>query len=165
MTEEQILQAFNGRWRIKSTDFMSLDTTLFHRIKELCLDFFRTGILLAEGPSVSGLPADTLQFLVSPPPGKTLFDVWWNLYDKKIDRAKCERKFNKLTHAEQQACIVATPAYVASTPDLQFRRHPMTYLNNKSWENQIIPRNNATSQSPASHQQEQLSKLKNILAD
>lgn len=165
MTEEQIQKSFNGRWRIKGFDDYEVRYFSGKSVKDMCLDFFRTGILLAESPAVSGLPAENSTSIVSQPPGKTLFDVWWDLYSKKIDRAKCERKFNKLTPAEQQACIAATPAYVASTPDLQFRRHPATYLNNKSWENQIIPRNNAASQSPASHQQEQLSKLKNILAD
>jgi hypothetical protein len=162
MTEEQILQAFNGRWRIKGFDEFEVRQLSGKSVKDVCLDFFRTGILLAEGSAVSGLPADTPPSLVSQPPGKTLFDVWWDLYGKKIDRAKCERKFNKLTPAEQQACIAATPAYVASTPDLQFRRHPATYLNNKSWENQIIPRNNATNAKPSIEQQ-RLSKLADII--
>ena len=165
MTEKQILQAFNGRWRIKSTDFMSLDTTLFHRIKELCLDFFRTGILLGDNDCVVNPPGtiqiDTDRIPNVIPPDK-LFDYWWDMYGKKIDRAKCERKWNKLTIAERQACIDATPAYVASTPDLQYRRHPATYLNNKSWENQIIPHNNATNK--PSLEQQRLDKLADILA-
>ena len=164
MTEEQIQQAFNGRWRIKGFDEFEVRQLSGKSVKDMCLDFFRTGILLAEGPSVSGLPADTTPSLVSLPPGKTLFDVWWDLYDKKIDRAKCERKFNKLTPAEQQACIAAAPAYVASTPDLQFRRNPMTYLNNKSWENPIIHRNNATNTKPSLEQQ-RLDKLASILTE
>ena len=89
------------------------------------------------------------------------FSEWWDMYGKKIDRAKCEKKWEKLSFAEKQACIAATPAYVASTPDLQFRRHPMTYLNNKSWENQIIPRNNGTDK-PTIDQQ-RVDKLSDIL--
>lgn len=164
MTEEQIQKAFNGRWRIKGFDEFEVRHLSGKSVKDMCLDFFRTGILLAEGPVDSGLPAGTPPSLVSPPPGKTLFDVWWDMYGKKIDRAKCERKFNKLTPAEQQACIAAAPVYVASTPDLQFRRNPMTYLNNKSWENQIIPHNNATNAKPSIEQQ-RLDKLASILTE
>ena len=164
MTEEQIQKAFENRWRIKGFDEFEVRQLSGKSVKDMCLDFFRTGILLAEGPAVISLPADTTTSLVSPPHGKTLFDVWWGLYDKKIDRCKCERKWNKLTLAEKEACIAATPAYVASTPDLQFRRHPATYLNNKSWENQIIPRNNATNTKPSLEQQ-RLEKLASILTE
>jgi hypothetical protein len=85
------------------------------------------------------------------------------MYGKKIDRAKCEKKWEKLSFAEKQAYIAATPAYVASTPDLQFRRHPMTYLNNKSWENQIIPRNNGTDKPTI--EQQRINKLASILTE
>lgn len=66
------------------------------------------------------------------------FDVFWDAYDKKEDRVKCERKWNGLTDAEREACMVAVPAYVRSTPDKKFRKNPATYLNNKSWTNEII---------------------------
>lgn len=167
MTEEQILKSFNNRWRIKSADFMSLDVTQFQRIKELCLDFFRTGITLAEYPEVGDLvnekPSTILMSGITKAAEEVAFSTWWDLYGKKIDRAKCEKKWNKLTVAEKQACLAATPAYVASTPDLQYRRHPATYLNNKSWENQIIPYNNATNK--PSIQQQRLDKLASILTE
>lgn len=66
------------------------------------------------------------------------FADFWNLYDKKEDRIKCERKWKALTNKERELCIQAVPAYVTSTPDKAFRKHPATYLNNKSWENEII---------------------------
>lgn len=148
MKQEDISKAFNSRWRFKSTGFMELDTSLFHRIKELCLDFFKTGILLGEGFSVAEDEQRGTVIYKHDPVIDTNdkgFSEWWDMYDKKIDRGKCEKKWEKLTDAERRACIAATPAYVASTSDIQFRRNPMTYLNNKSWENQIIPRNNGTS--------------------
>ena len=46
MKQEEIDKMFEGRWRIKSTDFMDLDVTLLHRIKDLCRDFFEVGIAL-----------------------------------------------------------------------------------------------------------------------
>lgn len=147
MKQEDISKAFNSRWRFKSTGFMELDTSLFHRIKELCLDFFKTGILLGEGLSVAeDEQCGTIIYKHDPilDTDDKGFSEWWDMYDKKIDRGKCEKKWEKLTDSERRACIAATPAYVASTSDIQFRRNPMTYLNNKSWENQIIPRNNGT---------------------
>jgi len=66
------------------------------------------------------------------------FENFWNLYDKKEDKIKCERKWSALTNKERIECIAKLPAYVNSTPDKQFRKNPATYLNNKSWENEII---------------------------
>ncbi len=66
------------------------------------------------------------------------FEIFWDAYDKKEDRVKCERKWNGLTDADREACMAAVPAYVQSTPDKKFRKNPATYLNNKSWTNEII---------------------------
>lgn len=68
------------------------------------------------------------------------FDEWWELYDLKCGRADCIRKWAKLTDEEKIACIEATPAYVASTPDKQFRKRPLTYLNQKAFYDEIIIR-------------------------
>ena len=178
MTKEQIMQAFEGRWRIKgnmgqinsNSATMSFDE-FYEYIKGICLDFFRTGILLGEGFQVAetcdeqGKPTGQTVIYKHDPILDTAdsgFSEWWDMYGKKIDRGKCEKKWAKLSLAEKQACIAATPAYVASTPDLQYRRHPMTYLNNKSWENQIIPRNNGTNTQPTIEQQ-RMDKLADIL--
>ena len=66
------------------------------------------------------------------------FDEWWNIYQKKRGRKKTEAKWNKLTDSQKIACVMATPAYVVSTPDIQFRKDPITYLNNESWNDEII---------------------------
>lgn len=152
---------------------------ILSHIKSLCRDFFEAGILIAQGSRPAVFTPEQPQSISSSEPSPSLsqpspspsissiaqaesldFSTWWKLYDKKIDRAKCEKKWNKLTLKERQACIAATPAYVASTPDIQYRRHPMTYLNNKSWENQIIPHNYANDK-PTTEQQ--LYKLADIL--
>lgn len=66
------------------------------------------------------------------------FDIFWDMYGKKIDRAKCEKKWNKLTDEEREQCIYTLPAYILATPEIKYRRNPETYLNNKSWNNQIV---------------------------
>lgn len=62
---------------------------------------------------------------------------FWNLYNKKKDRLKCEKKFAKLTKAQKQKIFTTLPAYVASTPDPQYRKNPLTYLNAQSWEDEV----------------------------
>lgn len=150
MKQDEINRAFEGRWRYVTAN--SNPVAWVKGVKELCLDFFRSGVLLSNG-SVGDNAAITVI--------TDDFQAWWNLYDKKIDRAKCWKKWAKMTSEERRACIAATPAYVASTPDIQYRRHPMTYLNNKSWENQIIP-HNGTDNKPTLEQQ-RFHKLADIL--
>jgi hypothetical protein len=90
------------------------------------------------------------------------FEVFWNLYAKKEDRLKCIGKWNRLSYKEQISCIEKLPAYIKSTPNIQYRKNPATYLNNKSWENEIIlPSNNLVPGFVISAEDKQL--LKNSL--
>lgn len=71
------------------------------------------------------------------------FDRFWDLYGKKVgDKVKIKKKFLSLSKADREKIFETLPAYVESTPDKQFRKHPQTYLNNRSWEDEIIQRNN-----------------------
>lgn len=69
------------------------------------------------------------------------FDVFWNSYDKKTDKAKCENIWNKLTKDEQEKVMNHVPAYVSSTPDKTFRKHPYNYLINKNYLDEIVAPN------------------------
>lgn len=69
---------------------------------------------------------------------KAEFERWWQLYDKKMGRAKCYAKWLRLSDEERALCIANTPAYVASTPNKQYRKHPLTYLNGECWNDEII---------------------------
>lgn len=66
------------------------------------------------------------------------FEIFWNTYDKKKGHADCEKKFKKLNQAEKEKIWQHVPAYVASTPDKQYRMNPETYLNGKHWNDEII---------------------------
>jgi len=68
------------------------------------------------------------------------FEDFWNLYDIKIDRKKCEGKWEKLADNERTSCIERIPAYINANPDKAFRRDPCTFLNNRSWENEVVKR-------------------------
>lgn len=66
------------------------------------------------------------------------FDNFWDRYDKKADRPKCEKKWAKIKQGEREKIMMHLDVYIPSTPDKQFRKNPLTYLNSNSWENEII---------------------------
>lgn len=67
------------------------------------------------------------------------FNIFWNTYDYKNDKDKCFKKWQKLTKKEKAEITEKLPAYIQSTPDKKYRKYPLKYLNNKAWQNEIIP--------------------------
>jgi uncharacterized protein YdaU (DUF1376 family) len=69
------------------------------------------------------------------------FEWFWNDYDKKVgDKQKLKKKWIKLTDEERQNAMNYLELYKQSVPDKQFRKNPETFLNNKSWNDEIINR-------------------------
>lgn len=66
------------------------------------------------------------------------FAEFWDLYGKKVDSAKCKAKFSKLTSSDIELIFKNLPAYVASQPDKQYRKNPITWLRNKCWNDEVI---------------------------
>ena len=66
------------------------------------------------------------------------FDLFWDLYDKKVGLKKCRSRWSKLTTSEREAILDHVPKYVESKPEKQFRKDPIAYLNNNVWEDEII---------------------------
>lgn len=67
------------------------------------------------------------------------FEKFWNLYDKKRgDKTKLETKWNKLTDKDRTAIMDYIPKYKLSQPDKQYRKDPQTFLNNKSWNDELL---------------------------
>jgi hypothetical protein len=67
------------------------------------------------------------------------FIDFWNLYDKKVgNKHKIEKKWNKLRRKDQEAILKYVPKYKEAQPEKRFRKNPETFLNNKSWEDEII---------------------------
>ena len=107
-------------------------------ITEQSSPYKRKGI--GEEKDNNSLPAEACEIDVE-------FDKFWNLYDKKRgDKAKIKAKFSKLSKADRQRIFETLPAYVANTPDKAYRKDPQTYLNNRSWEDEIIPKGNLFNQ-------------------
>lgn len=65
------------------------------------------------------------------------FETFWDLYDKKTDRGKCEKKWNDLTDELREKIINTLPAYIQATPDVKYRKNPLTYFNCQSWEDEM----------------------------
>ena len=84
------------------------------------------------------------------------FKDFWNLYDYKKEIKKSEQKWNLLTQKEKEDIMYYLPNYIKSTPDKQYRKFPCTFLNNKSWNNEIITSKQSTSNAISEIGQQQL---------
>lgn len=66
------------------------------------------------------------------------FSEFWNLYNKKVgNKDKAEKKWNDLKDDERQKIIDTLPKFIGSIKDKQFQPHPLTYLNNSRWNDEI----------------------------
>lgn len=71
------------------------------------------------------------------------FGKFWDMYGKKTSpKNKCLLKWKRLSVADREAIFRTLPEYVKSTPEKQYRKNPETYLNQRTWEMEIIPRAN-----------------------
>ena len=65
------------------------------------------------------------------------FSLFWDKYNKKTDSKKCKDKFIKLSDNERTKILSVVDNYVLSTPDIKFRKNPLTWLNGSCW-NDVI---------------------------
>lgn len=65
------------------------------------------------------------------------FEKFWNMYGRKIGREKCLDEFKKLSQQEINQIFVMLPKYINSTPEIKYRKYPKTWLNDKSWNDEI----------------------------
>jgi len=65
------------------------------------------------------------------------FNYFWNLYDKKISKVKCESKWKKLNNKEREQIIKTLPDWLKQFTDRQYQPYPITYLNQRRWEDEI----------------------------
>ena len=61
------------------------------------------------------------------------FSIFWATYSKSTDKAKCMKKFLSLTDADIEYILQVLPKYIAQTPDKQYRKNPLTWLNGACW--------------------------------
>ena len=72
------------------------------------------------------------------------FNDFWELYDKKQDKPKCIKKWEKINQGVREKIMEHLELYVRSTPDIQYRKNPLTYLSSESWNNEIITNGHST---------------------
>jgi uncharacterized protein YdaU (DUF1376 family) len=67
------------------------------------------------------------------------FDDFWEEYDKKVGKKEIiEKKWEKLPQKTKEEILRYIPNYKLSQPDKKFRKNPETFLNNESWNDEII---------------------------
>jgi hypothetical protein len=69
------------------------------------------------------------------------FDDFWREYDNSHAKKKCKAIWMQIKQPEREKIMSHVPDYVKSTPDKKFRKHPLTYLKNESWNDEIITSN------------------------
>ena len=74
---------------------------------------------------------------------KQKFELFWDLYDYKLDRKKTFDMFMKLDLEVMEKIIIAVPLYTKITTTdknangLKFRKHPKTWINGECWNDEI----------------------------
>jgi hypothetical protein len=65
------------------------------------------------------------------------FNEFWELYNKKNDKVKSQKKWLSLSQKVKEQIMEYVPKYILLTPDKQFRKNPLTFFNNQSWNDEI----------------------------
>jgi hypothetical protein len=67
------------------------------------------------------------------------FSFFWDLYDKKVgDKEKLKKSYDNLKEETKFKIFKHVEQYKLSQPDKKFRKNPSTYINQKSWNDEII---------------------------
>ena len=67
------------------------------------------------------------------------FEEFWNDYEKKVGKKdKLIPKWRKLYDTDKMKIREYIPHYKIAQPNKQYRKNPETFLNNKSWNDEII---------------------------
>lgn len=94
------------------------------------------------------------------------FDDFWNAYDyKKGGVTKPKAKWDSLSDTDKELVMAHIPDYVASTPVKKFRKHPMTYLNNEGWLDEIDQPQQAITIGHGNHEQSNYENHKQSLTE
>src|SRR5690606_5381601 len=67
------------------------------------------------------------------------FDDFWDEYDKKVgNKDKIRPKWERLPHRDKEAIMAYIPGYKQAQPNKKYRKNPETFLNNESWNDELI---------------------------
>ena len=65
------------------------------------------------------------------------FNQFWEVYDKKVGKELCKKKWESLTGDERHSVMDYIPKYKELTPDKQYRKDPIRFLRHKAWEDEL----------------------------
>ena len=80
------------------------------------------------------------------------FELFWNMYDKKTGKEKCQKKYEKLNEKTRELIFEHVLKYIEAQPNKQYRKNPESYLNQKAWNDEIISNDQTTGQTFAQQQ-------------
>lgn len=90
-----------------------------------------------------------------------LFDQFYNLYPRKVQKERAKKAFKKLSNTTKKLAIEGLNKYIAywqkQNVDKEFVPHPATWLNGKSWEDELADEKKI--EKPLSPQQEKNRKI------
>ena len=78
---------------------------------------------------------------------------FWELYNKSRNKPGTYKKWQKLSDLDKKEIMLTLPAYIESTPDKKYRKDPQTYINQKSWKDEIIKTDQTTNKKGATPEQ------------
>ncbi len=73
-------------------------------------------------------------------PSDSGFGEFWNAYGKKTGRKPTLAKWSKMKPEDRAAALAGVAAFVAAHPDPKFRKDPVRYLSNESWNDETPDR-------------------------
>ena len=69
---------------------------------------------------------------------ETGFTEFWDAYGKKTGAKPAFSSWNRMSKKDRRAAMGRVQEYVASTPDVRFRKNPSTWLNQRGWEDEMV---------------------------
>lgn len=65
------------------------------------------------------------------------FEIFWKAYGKKVGRTPALKKWKKLKRVDVDKILATVEEFVLVHPEVQFRPHPVTYINQRRWEDEL----------------------------
>jgi uncharacterized protein YdaU (DUF1376 family) len=171
MTEHMIGHTVGQLWKNIKDKFIQDPTGLWYNVRLDEEKSKRMAFTQSRRNNIKGVNQHTLGHMTSHMDNVNVnedkninidFDFFWNDYDKKVgDKSRLKSKWNKLSDNDRNQIMNYLPLYIEAVPDKQFRKNPETFLNNKSWLDEIVKRTNPD-YNKQSYAEREFAKLKSL---
>ena len=171
MTEHMIGHTVGQLWKNIKDKFIQDPTGLWYNVRLDEEKSKRMAFTQSRRNNIKGVNQHTLGHMTSHMDNVNVnedkninidFDYFWNDYDKKVgDKSRLKSKWNKLSDNDRNQIMNYLPLYIEAVPDKQFRKNPETFLNNKSWLDEIVKRT-TPDYNKQSYAEREFAKLKSL---